>query len=59
MDEALRSLLEFLGMLALVAGGVAALYPVIGWIALTPGGVVLIATSWLVGRPRKLTEQGR
>lgn len=59
MDDALRSLLECLGLIAFVAGGVAALYPVIGWISLAPGGVVLIVVSWLVGRPRNLNEQGR
>lgn len=59
MDAALRSLLEFLGVLAIVAGGVAAAYPLIGWISLAPAGAVLIAMSWLLDRLRNLNEQGR
>jgi hypothetical protein len=60
VDDVLRSLLEFLGLLALVIGGVAALYPLIGWISLAPAGAVLIGISWLLGRlGRTNDEQGR
>lgn len=47
MTERIYVLLEALGLLAIAAGVVAALLPLIGWAAIAAGGAVVIGGSLL------------
>lgn len=54
--------LDILGLLLLAAGLVAGLLPLIGWIALAPGGLIVLAGSQLAARlaapPQKPRPEG-
>lgn len=56
MKDALTSLLEVIGLLAIAAGTVAVFLPLIGWAALILGGVVLIGGSFLAQLPQSRTK---
>lgn len=50
------TLLETLALLLFAAGLTGGLWPVVGWLALCVGALVVGVAAWLVGRPAKLDE---
>jgi hypothetical protein len=50
------TLLETLALLLFAAGLTGGLWPVVGWLALCVGALVVGVAAWLVGRPVKLDE---
>lgn len=58
MRTVVTTILDVIGLLLLAAGFAAAVFPLVGWVALgVAGGVVLIG-SWLADREARAKDKG-
>jgi len=56
VHELATTLLDLIGLLTVAAGVVLGLLPLVGGVALVPGGLVVLAGSWWAARPPKRAD---